>query len=101
MGKIQIICSVNQKGGTGKSTTTVNLATSLARRGKKVLICDLDSQANATMCMGFQNPDELPVTMANILSEYIQDKIILSKEDYILPAEGCDLMPSSIELSGI
>ena len=101
MGKIQIISSVNQKGGTGKSTTTVNLATSLARRGKKVMICDLDSQANATMCMGFQNPDELPFTMANILSEYIQDKITLSKEQYILKAEGCDLIPSSIELAGI
>lgn len=101
MKKTEIIAVCNQKGGTGKSTTTVNLATSLARQGKKVMICDLDPQSNTTMCMGFQNPDELPITIANILSEYIEDKITLSKEQYLLKAEGCDLVPSSIELSGI
>ena len=101
MKNTQIIAIANQKGGTGKSTTTVNLATSLARQGKKVMICDLDPQSNSTMCMGFQNPDELLITIANILSEYIEDKIHFNKEEYILQAEGCDLIPSSIELSGI
>ena len=52
------------------------------------------------MCLGFQNPGELPITIANILAEYIQDKVILSKEKYILKAEGCDMIPFSIELSG-
>lgn len=101
MKKTQIIAIANQKGGVGKTTTTVNLASSLARQGKRVLVCDLDPQANTTMCMGFQNPDELKITIAGIFSEYIEDKITLSKEQYILQSEGCDLIPSSIELAGI
>ena len=101
MKNTQIIAIANQKGGVGKTTTTVNLATSLARQGKKVLIVDLDPQANTTMCMGFQNPDELQITIASIFSEHIEDKITLSKEQYIEKAEGCDLIPSSIELAGI
>ncbi len=101
MENTQIIAIANQKGGVGKTTTTVNLGTSLVRQGKRVLIVDLDPQANTTMCMGYQNPDELPVTIANVFSEFIEDNITLKKEDIILEAEGCDLIPSSIELSGI
>ena len=66
-----------------------------------MLIIDLDQQANTTMCMGFQNPDELQISIANIFIEHIEDKITLSKEQYVLKAEGCDLIPSSIELAGI
>ena len=101
MKQIQIIAIANQKGGVGKTTTTVNLATSLARKGKRVIIVDLDPQANTTMCLGYQNPDELSTTIANIYTEYIEDKITLTKEDIILKAEGCDLIPSSLELAGI
>ena len=53
------------------------------------------------MCTGFQNPDELHCTIANILDEYTADHITLRKEDYLLHSEGCDLIPSSLLLAGI
>lgn len=101
MKRTHIIAVANQKGGTGKSTTTHNLGTNLARQGKKVLVADLDSQGNLTMCLGYNQPDDLPCTMAHLLKGLIDETFSYQKEDYILHAEGCDLIPSSIQLSGI
>lgn len=101
MKRPHIIVVVNQKGGTGKSATAHNLGINLARQGKKVLITDLDPQANLTMCMGYDQPDNLPCTMAHLLKSLIDDSFSFQREEYILHAEGCDLIPSSIQLSGI
>jgi chromosome partitioning protein len=96
-----IIAIANQKGGVGKTTTVHNLGTNLARQGKKVLIVDLDAQSNLTMCMGYNQPENLPCTMAHIFHHLIDETLSFQKEDFILHAEGCDLIPSSIQLSGI
>ena len=55
----KIIAMVNQKGGVGKTTSTVNLGVGLARQGHKVLLVDSDPQGSLTISLGIKNPDEL------------------------------------------
>ena len=68
-----IIGLVNQKGGTGKTTTCVNLGIDLAREGKKVLIADCDPQGSATISLGHPQPDALPVTLTDLMSKVLND----------------------------
>jgi len=97
----RVYACVNQKGGVGKSVTSTNLGVGLARRGQKVLIVDLDSQASQTVSLGWQQPDELPVTIATQLSRIVENKVRVPFDGILHHDEGVDLMPSSIELSGL
>ena len=102
------ISIINQKGGVGKTTTCINLAVSLVQMGKKVLAVDLDSQANLTMGMGYANPDEIPVKLADLLQSEIAKRTSGQKADifndkgkFILSAHGVDFIPSSLDLAGL
>lgn len=102
MGKrAKVIAVVNQKGGTGKTTTCENLGVGLARDGKKVLLVDVDPQASLTIALGNPQPDELSVTLSDMMAKVLQDREIPPGEGILHHAEGVDLMPSNISLAAM
>lgn len=99
--KTTVMAVVNQKGGTGKTTTCENLGIGLAREGKTVLLIDTDPQASLTISMGNPRPDELDVTLSDLMKKVMEEKPIEPGEGILSHGEGVDLLPANIELSGL
>src|SRR3989338_8773828 len=100
MGKIIAIC--NQKGGTGKTTSAINLASYLALAGKKVLLIDLDPQANATSGLGI-NKHDIKKSTYHVLLEELELKEILQPtaiSNLFLAPSNLDLTGAEVELVG-
>lgn len=100
MGKIITIC--NQKGGTGKTTSAINLAAYLALAGKKILLIDLDPQANATSGLGI-NQHDIKKSTYHVLLEELDIKDILQPttiNNLLLAPSNLDLTGAEVELVG-
>ncbi len=103
---MHIIAVANQKGGVGKTATTMNLGAALAEQGKRVLLVDLDQQGNLTMYTGIADPDEtleVEQTLYTVLSSYAdpKKKPIPAKSIIMNIADNLSLLPTNGELGAL
>ena len=96
------IAVINQKGGVGKTTTTVNLAAALARAGKRVLVLDLDPQAHATTHLGKEPNGQTP-SLYDVLIDNrpIADVRVQVNENLWLAGSDINLAAAEVELAGV
>lgn len=89
------------KRGVWKTVTTVNLGIGLAREGKRVFLVDVDPQGSLTTSLGYHHLDQFDSTLADVLGFIIADRPVLPGMGVLHQAEGVDLLPANIELSGL
>ena len=97
MSKTEILSIINQKGGVGKTTTTINLAAGLALKDKKILVIDLDPQGNATTGLGLLNSENSNETIYGVLNGAKKISEVIKKTQF----QNLDLVSANVDLSGL
>ena len=95
---MRTIAIVNQKGGCGKTTTTVNLAGCLAAQGARVLVVDLDPQAHATLALGI-DPETLDESMFDVLVHDLPIRAVIRRCEVDVAVASIDLAGAEIAMS--
>ena len=92
---MKVVAIANQKGGVGKMTTSINLSSALAREGQRVLLIDLDPQANATSGLGFPAEEHDSIYSTLVGDDPLESKILTTAQ------ENLHLIPSEMDLAGV
>lgn len=97
----KVISITNHKGGVGKTSTAVTLAVGFAKRGEKVLVIDSDPQANFTLSVGDEDPQEIEITLKTIYEDIFAGKLKGVKKYVKHSREGFDYVPANLDLAAV